>query len=130
MESPLRVTRTCRRTPYADLSAVALPCGIDNPDTGGDAVAAGESVLEIEFVKYRAAVVLYLVDSGLEPTREDIDTIEAISQATGRIAVGLVGPVGLRFGARQSPRQFQWGLLTSAWPATLRAPELEAAAAT
>ncbi len=91
MESPLRVTRTGPAQPYADLSAVALPCGIDNPDIGGDAVAAGESVLEIEFVKYRAAVVLYLVDSGLEPTREDIDTIEAISQATGRIAVGLVG---------------------------------------
>lgn len=48
----------------------------------------------IRFVDTRSAVVLFIVDGGVEPTRSELGTISAISQATGRIAVGLYVPSG------------------------------------
>lgn len=45
----------------------------------------------LEFVDKRSAVVLYVADSEVQPTRECVSTVAAISQATGRVAVGLIG---------------------------------------
>ena len=44
----------------------------------------------LEFVDKRSAVVLYFADSEVQPTRECVSTVAAISQATGRVAVCLL----------------------------------------
>lgn len=66
--------------------------------TGPAAARAEQKVLpslaanhkhHIRFVDTRSSVVLFIVDGKLEPTRAELATVTAVSQATGRIAVGL-----------------------------------------
>ena len=76
----------------------ATPAPIVVTATGPAAARAEREVLprlatehqqEIRFVDTRSSVVLFIVDGVLEPTRAELATITAISQATGRVAVGL-----------------------------------------
>lgn len=73
---PLPVTKAGVAADRADFSQVV------------DTVPSGR---QLEFVDKRSSVVLYVIDSEVEPTRECIDTISAIAQATGRVAVGFIG---------------------------------------
>lgn len=86
----LQVTKAGPAANRADLSGVVDTGGVAGGATGG---VAGErkQARRIEFVDQRAAVVLYVADSDVEPTRECVETVEAIAEATGRVAVGLFG---------------------------------------
>nr|WP_162933210.1 hypothetical protein [Corynebacterium lactis] len=111
----LRVTKAGDAAQRADFSKV-VDAGAGSGETG-TSEAGGR---EIEFVDQRASVVLYVADSDVEPTRECVETIEAIAEATGRVAVGLIGAG--EFGPswrRAVPGQIPMGALDSKMGRTL-----------